>query len=226
MKFIKKLFEPVLSEKEKFKNVYNKMITEWEELEQKKKELIDSKASELKIEALNNLQLDLLDAFDILRESMVLELVDDELYKLNKIPGSIGCVFEYRGGFGVDYYLETTFLTTLAFIKLSSKYINIVNKVKDNIINHSKLKKHLKKAINAKNKRKDDKVKRKVLTDLGIEDFSIIDIIDDVVFHIYDGATRGHNKILIERDKYNLSELSLNIIKDVAYKYKVDILIK
>ena len=94
MKFIKKLFEPILSEKEKFKNVYNKMIAEWEELEQKKKELIDSKASELKIEALNNLQLDLLDAFDILRESMVLEIVDDELYKLNKIPGSIGCVFD------------------------------------------------------------------------------------------------------------------------------------
>ena len=97
MKFIKKLFEPVLSEKEKFKNVYNKMITEWEEVEQKKKELIDSKASELKIEALNNLQLDLLDAFDILRESMISELVDDELYKLEKIPGAVGCVFEYRG---------------------------------------------------------------------------------------------------------------------------------
>lgn len=225
MKFIKKLFEPVLSEKEKFKNVYNKMITEWEELEQKKKELIDSKASELKIEALNNLQLDLLDAFDILRESMVLELVDDELYKLKKIPGSVGCVFEYRGDLSGDYN-ENSGLTKLIHIKLSSKYLNIVNKVKDNIINHSKLKKHLKKAINAKNKRKDDKVKRKVLTDLGIEDFSIIDIIDDVVFHIYDGATRGHNKILIERDKYNLSELSLNIIKDVAYKYKVDILIK
>ncbi len=225
MKFIKKLFEPVLSEKEKFKNVYNKMITEWEELEQKKKELIDSKASELKIEALNNLQLDLLDAFDILRESMVLELVDDELYKLNKIPGSIGCVFEYRGDLSRDYN-ENSGLTKLIHIKLSSKYINIVNKVKDNIINHSKLKKHLKKAINAKNKRKDDKVKRKVLTDLGVEDFSIIDIIDDVFFHIYDGVTRGHNKILIERDKYNLSELSLNIIKDVAYKYKVDILIK
>ena len=225
MKFIKKLFEPVLSEKEKFKNVYDKMITEWEELEQKKKELIDSKASELKIEALNNLQLDLLDAFDILRESMVLELVGDELYKLNKIPGSIGCVFEYKGNLNGDYH-ENSSLTKLIYIKLSSKYINIVNKVKDNIINDSKLKKHLKKAINAKNKRKDDKVKRKVLTDLGIEDFSIIDIIDDVVFHIYDGATRGHNKILIERDKYPLSELSLNIIKDIAYKYKVDILIK
>lgn len=225
MKFIKKLFEPILSEKEKFKNVYDKMITEWEELEQKKKELIDSKASELKIEALNNLQLDLLDAFDILRESMVLELVDDELYKLNKIPGSVGCVFEYKGDLSGDYN-ENSGLTNLTFIKLSSKYLNIVNKVKDNIINDSKLKKHLKKAINAKNKRKDDKVKRKVLTDLGVEDFSIIDIIDDVVFHIYDGATRGHNKILIERDKYNLSELSLNIIKDVAYKYKVDILIK
>lgn len=225
MKFIKKLFEPVLSEKEKFKNVYNKMITEWEELEQKKKELIDSKASELKIEALNNLQLDLLDAFDILRESMVLELADDELYKLKKIPGSIGCVFEYKGDLGGDYN-ENSGLTKLIHIKLSSKYLNIVNKVKDNIINHSKLKKHLKKAINAKNKRKDDKVKRKVLTDLGIEDFSIIDIIDDVVFHIYDGATRGHNKILIERDKYNLSELSLNIVKDIAYKYKTDILIK
>lgn len=225
MKFIKKLFEPVLSEKEKFKNVYNKMITEWEELEQKKKELIDSKASELKIEALNNLQLDLLDAFDILRESMVLELVDDELYKLNKIPGSVGCVFEYTGDLSRDYN-ENSGLTKLIHIKLSSKYLNIVNKVKDNIINHSKLKKHLKKAINAKNKRKDDKVKRKVLTDLGIEDFSIIDIIDDVVFHIYDGATRGHNKILIERDRYSISELSLNIVKDIAYKYKTDILIK
>lgn len=225
MKFIKKLFEPVLSEKEKFKNVYNKMITEWEELEQKKKELIDSKASELKIEALNNLQLDLLDAFDILRESMVLELVDDELYKLKKIPGSVGCVFEYKGDLG-RYYNENSSLTKLIHIKLSSKYLNIVNKVKDNIINHSKLKKHLKKAINEKNKRKDDKVKRKALEDLSIIDTSIVDIIDDVVFHIYDGATRGHNKILIERDRYSISELSLNIIKDVAYKYKVDILIK
>lgn len=225
MKFIKKLFEPV-SEKEKFKTIYNKMITEWEELEQKKKELIDSKASELKIEALNNLQLDLLDAFDILRESMILELVDDELYKLNKIPGSIGCVFEYKGDLGGDYYFETARLTKLAFIKLSSKYLNIVNKVKDNMINESKLKKYLKKAINEKNKRKDDKVKRKALEDLNIIDTSIVYIIDDVVFHIYDGATRGHNKILIERDRYSLSELSLNIVKDIAYKYKTDILIK
>lgn len=225
MKFIKKLFEPVLSEKEKFKNVYNKMITEWEELEQKKKELIDSKASELKIEALNNLQLDLLDAFDILRESMVLELVDDELYKLKKIPGSVGCVFEYKGDLGGDYNVNSG-LAKLIHIKLSSKYLNIVKKVKNNIINESKLKKHLKKAINEKNKRKDDKVKRKALEDLSIIDTSIVDIIDDVVFHIYDGATRGHNKILIERDRYSISELSLNIIKDVAYKYKVDILIK
>ena len=128
MKFIKKLFEPVLSEKEKFKNVYNKMITEWEELEQKKKEFIDSKASELKIEALNNLQLDLLDAFDILRESMVLELVDDELYKLNKIPGSIEYILRIQSATNnIEILIDSQNLNQHNITEFFNKIKNPVN---------------------------------------------------------------------------------------------------
>lgn len=217
----------------KFKKLYLEHLEKYKNLESEK----SSCENDLKKEQIDNLMLDLTDTFEILRSAMESTVSSiEDIYKFDKLPSAGGIIYDcmYGGGELLKLIKDNFENVDVLFKKnkLPEYLENIIYETKYKKINKSNLKKYLKKALNKRQKSRDDSIKEYIC-----KDFDFINYKDLTKYSFLLWNLIHNNKInfmskpiyLESRVMYHIGELlsseDLKFIKELLHKNKIDLIL-
>ncbi len=198
-----------------------------------KQENLEDDIRYLKLRANENLKLDLIDSFNMLRDNIDSDIISSEdFYKLEKIKDAAGKVIKIRRDIIPHLKVSITEIVDIRVVLKERKFIlpeNIKRLIfpdfYDNLEN-SELKRHIKKALLKRQADINQKTFSEILVNLGINrDLNFNNYKNIIVFYIYCEFFRYKNSVnpLLMNDYFEHHEIS--IIGEIAKKYCIDIIV-
>ena len=199
-----------------------------------KQENLEDDIRYLKLRANENLKLDLIDSFNMLRNNIDSDIISSgDFYKLEKIKDAAGKVIKIRRDIIPHLKVSITEIEDMRVVLKERIFIFIPENIKrlifpdfyDNL-EKSELKSHIKKALLKKQADINQKTFGEILVKLGINrDLNFNNYKNIIVFYIYCEYFRYKNSVnpLLMNDYFEPHELS--IISEIAKKYCIDIIV-